>query len=243
MLRRRRPRFKGVSYIPLEDIGEDEECPEQPSVSEQRAYTSKRQDTVHLKLVMIGDTAVGKTSLGLRYVKDRFDETKRSTIAASYLTHTLDFGKTRVIYEIWDTAGQERFHSLAQIYYRGAQAVVVVYDISSKTSFEHAKRWVWEVQQKTHTDIVIALVGNKADLAGKREVDYELAQAFAEKNSLLCMECSAKTAMNVDEIFLTIARRLTESSLKKRSMNDNRGVLVDITVESPKSRDCCCSCM
>ena len=191
---------------------------------------------------MIGDAAVGKTSLVLRYVQDRFYAAYDSTIAASYLTHTLDLDNFRVNYEIWDTAGQERFHSLASIYYRRAQAVVVVYDISSRISFEHAKSWVREVKQNAYPDIVIALVGNKADLVSKRAVNYELAQTYAEENNLLCMESSAKTAMNVDEIFLAVAKRLTESSpKKKRNTKSKSGVVVDISVEPSESRHNCCS--
>ena len=103
---------------------------------------------------------------------------------------------------------QERYHSLAPMYYRGAQAAIVVYDITNSDTFARAKNWVRELQRQARPDIVIALAGNKSDLGQKRLVEYEEANAYAEENGLLFMETSAKNANNVNEIFLAIARKL-----------------------------------
>ena len=164
------------------------------------------------KLVLLGESAVGKSSLVLRFVKGQFHEYQESTIGAAFLSQTVCLDDTTVKFEIWDTAGQERYHSLAPMYYRGAQAAIVVYDITNQDTFARAKTWVQELQRQASPTIVIALAGNKADLASKRMVEYEEAQAYAEENQLLFMETSAKTAMQVNDLFLAIAQKLPKSN-------------------------------
>merc|ERR1711934_1095804 len=163
---------------------------------------------VQFKLVLLGESAVGKSSLVLRFVRGQFFEYQESTIGAAFLTQTVALNDTTVKFEIWDTAGQERYHSLAPMYYRGAQAAIVVYDITNTDTFARAKNWVKELQRQARPDIVIALAGNKSDLGQKRVVEYEEAAAYAEENGLLFMETSAKNANNVNDIFLAIARKL-----------------------------------
>lgn len=163
------------------------------------------------KLVLLGESAVGKSSLVLRFVKGQFHEYQESTIGAAFLTQTVCLDDTTVKFEIWDTAGQERYHSLAPMYYRGAQAAIVVYDVTSRDTFDRAKTWVKELQRQANPNIVIALAGNKADLASKRTVEQDEASAYADDNGLLFMETSAKTAKNVNEIFLAIAKKLPKN--------------------------------
>uniref|UniRef100_A0A8D1SWQ3 RAB5C, member RAS onco family n=1 Tax=Sus scrofa TaxID=9823 RepID=A0A8D1SWQ3_PIG len=126
------------------------------------------------KLVLLGESAVGKSSLVLRFVKGQFHEYQESTIGAAFLTQTVCLDDTTVKFEIWDTAGQERYHSLAPMYYRGAQAAIVVYDITNTDTFARAKNWVKELQRQASPNIVIALAGNKADLASKRAVEFQV---------------------------------------------------------------------
>jgi small GTP-binding protein len=160
------------------------------------------------KLVLLGESAVGKSSLVLRFVKGQFHEFQESTIGAAFLTQTVVLDDTTVKFEIWDTAGQERYHSLAPMYYRGAQAAIVVYDITNADTFNRAKTWIGELHRQARPDIVIALAGNKSDLGSRRTVEYEEANAYAEEKGLLFLETSAKNANNVNEIFLAIARKL-----------------------------------
>ncbi|XP_061708100.1 ras-related protein Rab-5B-like [Cydia pomonella] len=167
------------------------------------------------RLVLLGEIAVGKSSLVLRFVKGHFTEYQASTIGAAFLTQTVSLDNTTVKFEIWDTAGQEMYHSLAPMYYRGAQAAIVVYDITNQDSFRRARNWVKELKQQAAPSIVIALAGNKSDLVANnshlRMVEVEEAEAYADENRLLFMETSAKTAMNVNDIFLAIANKLPKS--------------------------------
>ncbi|CAH8466159.1 unnamed protein product [Schistosoma turkestanicum] len=128
------------------------------------------------KLVILGESAVGKSSIVLRLVKCQFSEYQEATIGAAYVTQTicLNDPPTTVKFEIWDTAGQERYHSLAPMYYRGSQAAVVVYDITNQNSYERAKTWVNELRERANTAEVIALAGNKVDLEGQRAVPFEV---------------------------------------------------------------------
>mmetsp|Transcript_16047 Transcript_16047/g.22141 ORF Transcript_16047/g.22141 Transcript_16047/m.22141 type:complete len:202 (+) Transcript_16047:193-798(+) len=160
------------------------------------------------KLVLLGDMGTGKSSLVLRFVKGQFFEYQESTIGAAFLTQTVSVNDITVKFEIWDTAGQERYHSLAPMYYRGAAAAIVVYDITSEESFNRAKSWVRELQRQGNPALVMALAGNKSDKAEDRKVTAEEAQAYSAENNLFFSETSAKTSTNVNELFYEIARKL-----------------------------------
>lgn len=131
--------------------------------------------------------------------------------AAAFLTQTVALDESTVKFEIWDTAGQERYRSLAPMYYRGAAAAIVVYDITNPDSFTGAKSWVKELQRRGDPNVVIALAGNKADLDTRRKVEFEEANAYAEENGILHLETSAKNANNVKALFVDIAKKLPKN--------------------------------
>jgi len=164
------------------------------------------------KLVLLGESTVGKSSLVLRFVKRTFQEYQETTIGAAFVTHSVEVDGVTVKFEIWDTAGQDRFHALAPMYYRNAQAAVVVYAVTQMETFAKAKQWVKELQRQSDPT-VITLAGNKVDLVAapnqrKRQVPEEEARIYAEEEKLLLFETSAKTDANVAPMFAAIAKKL-----------------------------------
>ncbi|KAH9818789.1 ras family-domain-containing protein [Melampsora americana] len=188
------------------------------------ARPNSARPAYQFKLVLLGESAVGKSSLVLRFVQNDFQEYRESTIGAAFLTQTVQLDdQTTIKYEIWDTAGQERYKSLAPMYYRNANCAVVVYDITSSASLEKAKNWIRELQRQADAQIVIALAGNKADLEERRQVSTSDARQFAEEENLLFFETSAKDATNVHEIFQAIAKKLPLDSAASRGPRGSAG--------------------
>ena len=173
-----------------------------------RADGGETKTFARCKLVLLGESAVGKSAIVLRFAKGEFTEFQELTVGAAYVERTICLDDTAVKIEIWDTGGSERFHAIAPMYYRGAHAAIVVYDITKAHTFARAMAWVRELQHQACSDVVIALAGNKSDLAGRRTVEYLEAKEYAEANGLIFMETSAKESNNVNEIFLAIARKL-----------------------------------
>ncbi len=164
---------------------------------------------ISLKVVFLGDTSVGKSCLAVRFIKNEFFEFQEPTIGAAFLGKTINVNDKKYKFEIWDTAGQERYRSLAPMYYRGAKAAVIVYDITDEDTFKGAKTWVSEIQKKSENCLIL-LVGNKVDLTMNRKVDIHMVKDFVENNNIIYMESSAKTGLNVDKIFTTIAENMVE---------------------------------
>ena len=160
------------------------------------------------KLVILGESAVGKSSITQRYVNGEFTGLYQPTLGALFLTKKIVQEDRIVKLEIWDTAGQERFHSLTPLYYKSAKIAIVVFDITNTASFDRAKKWVEEIIEKANPGIVICICGNKNDLEDKREVKAEDAHKYAEEIGSFYIEVSAKTNNNIDEMFNQIIERL-----------------------------------
>ena len=205
-----------------------------------------------VKLVLLGE-AVGKSSLVLRFVSNDFQENKEPTIGAAFLTQKCTIGERTIKYEIWDTAGQERFASLAPMYYRNAQAAIVVYDITKPASFIKARHWVKELHEQANRDITIALVGNKLDLVEDdsaedgetlRKVSVEEGQSLADEEGLLFFETSAKTGNNVNEVFVGIGSKIPSVTVAGgEAQEGSNGRRIDLTANTDNAnapRSTCC---
>jgi len=163
------------------------------------------------KLLMIGDAGVGKSSMLLRFTDDSFDDHIQSTIGVDFKVKHMDVMDKRVKLTIWDTAGQERFRTLTSSYYRGAQGVVMVYDVTRRDSFENLEQWLKEIKLYSPNNgegVVKLLVGNKVDL--DREVSREEAEAWARSQGMLFLEASAKTKMGIRQCFLEVVQKILE---------------------------------
>jgi len=166
------------------------------------------------KIVLLGEMSTGKTCLVLRLVKNEFSEKELPTIGAAFMVHKMNVDDKTVKLEIWDTAGQERFRSLAPMYYKGAAAAVIVYDITKPESFDTLIRWVEELKVRAPPNIVIALAGNKCDLESERAITVEQAEQYLQKieegggERPIFFECSAKSGQGVQELFKEICRKL-----------------------------------
>jgi Ras-related protein Rab-5C len=196
-----------------------------------------------VKLVLLGEAAVGKSSLVLRFVNNEFHDNKEPTIGAAFLTQKCKLDDKIIKFEIWDTAGQERFHSLAPMYYRNAQAAVVAYDITKPASLEKAKNWIKELHRQANPNIVIALVGNKLDLADEaRAVSTEEAKTYAEEAGLLFSEASAKTGEHVMDIFTGIAKKIPLDQLptaRSRTTQNTGRVELNARAEATQNQCAC----
>ncbi|CCW63630.1 unnamed protein product [Phytomonas sp. EM1] len=165
------------------------------------------------KYVIIGDISVGKSCIMQSFTEKHFRKDLPHTIGVEFGTTIVDVNGELVKIQIWDTAGQERFRSVTRGYYRGAAAVLLVYDVSRRDTFAHVGSWLQEVRANTNPHTEILLVGNKSDLEYEREVSFEEAAKFASDNGLLFLECSALSGHNVVQVFLSTAQKIHENVL------------------------------
>jgi len=196
------------------------------------------------KLLLIGDSSVGKSCLLLRFSDGSFNESQMSTIGVDFKIRTLELDKKTFKLQIWDTAGQERFRTIAAAYYRGAQGIIIVYDVTNKQSFENVEMWLSEVNKYGSGDVNKLLVGNKSDLTSKREVETEKGKELAESNGMKFLETSAKTADNVEEAFLTMTREVFQqigSDVAQDKKSSTISVRDTDTPVSSGSNSCCSS--
>jgi len=201
----------------------------------------KRDYDFLFKLVLIGDSGVGKSCLLLRFADDNFTDSYISTIGVDFRFRTITIDKKTVKLQIWDTAGQERFRTITSAYYRGADGIIMVYDVTNQESFDHVEEWLSEVDRYANENTSKLLVGNKADLVDEKVVQEETAQRFAEKLGISFLETSAKTATNVDAAFLTMAKELIKQRTEKPAKSGgSKGGNVVISGGGGGSKPGCC---
>ncbi|TYH10569.1 hypothetical protein ES288_A07G187400v1 [Gossypium darwinii] len=201
------------------------------------------------KIVLIGESAVGKSNLLSRFARNEFDNNSKATIGVEFQTQVVEIHGKEIKAQIWDTAGQERFRAVTSACYRGAVGALIVYDITRRSSFDSIKRWLDELS--THCDTAVArmVVGNKCDLENIRDVSVEEGKSLAEEEDLFFMETSALESTNVQtafevvirEIYNNVCRKALNSEAYKAELSVNRVNLVKDGANTPKEGFSCCA--
>jgi len=169
-----------------------------------------------IKLLLIGDSGVGKSCLLLRFSDDSFTPSFITTIGIDFKIRTIELDGKRIKLQIWDTAGQERFRTITTAYYRGAMGILLVYDVTDDKSFANIRNWIRNIEQHASENVNKILIGNKCDLVDKKVVDSSRAKILADECQIRFLETSAKNSINVDEAFISLAR-----DIKKRLIDTN----------------------
>ncbi|XP_037106327.1 RAB6B, member RAS oncogene family a isoform X1 [Syngnathus acus] len=194
------------------------------------------------KLVFLGEQSVGKTSLITRFMYDSFDSTYQATIGIDFLSKTMYLEDRTVRLQLWDTAGQERFRSLIPSYIRDSTVAVVVYDITNANSFRQTTKWIDDVRTERGSDVIVMLVGNKTDLAEKRQISVKEGEQQAKELSVMFTETSAKTGHNVKQLFRRVASALPGiEGIQETGKEGMIDIKLDKVHESPTD-EAGCSC-
>ncbi|TYZ59772.1 hypothetical protein PybrP1_007655 [[Pythium] brassicae (nom. inval.)] len=194
---------------------------------------------MQIKLLMIGDSGVGKTCLLLRYANDSFSPTFITTIGIDFKIKNieLDNKKVKLQSQIWDTAGQERFRTITTSYFRGAQGILLVYDVTDRASFQSIRNWVGQIQQHADVHVNKILIGNKCDMTDDKVVSTEEGQALADEYGVKFFETSAKNNINVESGFIEIAREVKNRLMEEGGPHKKESV--NLTKPAPVKKGCC----
>mmetsp|Transcript_24752 Transcript_24752/g.35654 ORF Transcript_24752/g.35654 Transcript_24752/m.35654 type:complete len:212 (-) Transcript_24752:306-941(-) len=199
------------------------------------------------KIVLVGDSGVGKSNLLTRFTKNEFNYDSRTTIGVEFATSIIKVEDKVIKAQIWDTAGQERYRAITKAYYRGAFGALILYDISKKNTFESVEKWLKELKDNSDNDMVIMLVGNKSDLTNQRQVRTDEGKAFASTNELNFIETSALDASNVNEAFTEILTEIYKQKQAKPVVGDKEEApdvqsirITDPAKEHSKKKSCSC---
>ncbi|KAH3673753.1 hypothetical protein WICMUC_003496 [Wickerhamomyces mucosus] len=193
------------------------------------------------KIVFLGEQNVGKTSLITRFMYDTFDSSYAATIGIDFLSKTMYLDDKTIRLQLWDTAGQERFRSLIPSYIRDSHVAVIVYDISSKKSFDLLDKWVEDVKLERDNNVVICLIGNKNDLTNERQVSIQDGELKAKKlDAKIFLETSSKLGYNVKNLFKKIAKTLPEFEEIQKGNEEEE--MIDINIENKENQESQCQC-
>ncbi|CAR25406.1 GTP-binding protein YPT1 [Lachancea thermotolerans] len=195
------------------------------------------------KLLLIGDSGVGKSCLLLRFSDDTYTNDYISTIGVDFKIKTVELDGKTVKLQIWDTAGQERFRTITSSYYRGAHGIIIVYDVTDHDSFNDVKMWLQEIDRYATAGVLKLMVGNKSDLQDKRMVEYDVAKEFADSLQIPFLETSALDSSNVEEAFLTMAKQIKESMAQQHKDTGKKDDKANVNLKgqslSNASGGCC----
>ena len=199
------------------------------------------------KIIIIGDTCVGKSNILSRYLKDEFREDSKSTVGVELGTKFLKIKGTGAKLQIWDTAGQERYRSITSSYYKGSHGCFIVYDITSESSFENVDKWYEQAQKEASKDVSIVLVGNKCDLENERKVSKEKGEEKAKNFNVPFFETSALSKIKIDDIFSEMVNNIYERTGGVKNEDDDdieiineNDKAVNLNSEPPKEKKGCC---
>lgn len=195
---------------------------------------------MQIKLLMIGDSGVGKTCLLLRYANDSFSPTFITTIGIDFKIKNIEIDNKRVKLQIWDTAGQERFRTITTSYFRGAQGIVLVYDVTDRRSFESIRNWISQIQQHADVHVNKILVGNKCDMLDEKVVSTEEGKKLAEEFNMEFWETSAKNDVNVEQSFHSIAKSVKDRIIADGGSGPTGGKSVTLNASKPTTKKGCC---
>ena len=192
----------------------------------------------HFKVLLIGDSSVGKTSVLLRYVEDKFNAEFQTTIGVDFKVSTFNMNGKSIKLQLWDTAGQDRFKNIVASYYRGAHGILLMYDITNQTSYQNVQRWYDEAQNYLQKSVPKLLIGNKADLAGQRTVRMEEAKNLSDRLGIDYVETSAKNNTNVKIAFETLTRSIL-NSVAVTPQATTGGKATRVSASRPIQKGCC----
>lgn len=204
------------------------------------ALTNKNAYDCLAKILLIGDSSVGKTNLTLRFCDNEFKPSYISTIGIDFRIRTILINGSKVKTQVWDTAGQERFRTITTAYYRGAHGILLVYDITNRQTFSNINNWLNQLKLHSRENIALILVGNKTDLESNRQVSFEEGQNKANEFGCNFYETSCKSAENVETCFISLVTQIYNTCLKEKYGESEEGTTLRLEGEK-KTKSTCCS--
>ena len=197
--------------------------------------------SVFFKILLIGDLGVGKSCVILRYVEGDFPGNIMSSIGVDFKTKQIELDEHSIKMQIWDTAGHEKFRTITTSYYKSAQAIIILYDITQKSSFEHIRNWITEIDKFGKQGVLKVIVGNKLDLENNRKISKEDAENLALKYGVKLWEVSAKDNTNIEEMFVDTIKTLLEKNSKIISESSSMGNNIKLSknIKNKKNKKCC----
>ena len=192
------------------------------------------------KVLLLGNSDVGKSSIILRYVEQTWSDIFVPTIGVDFKVKTLQINKKNVKMQIWDTAGQERFRTVVSSYFKGSHGIFIIYDITNRESFKNLENWLGEIEKNASDKVLKILIGNKCDLEQEREIQFEEGQAFANRNGMQFIETSAKNNTNINEAFEALAKLMIQFSNENKFLKNETKVLKSGEGKNIKTKKKCC---